>query len=56
MNCFTICNGCKYKIITLKKYSIKEKCKFKTNNYIYKNGSPIRCIKFKLRNNKVKAI
>jgi len=56
MNCFAICEGCEYKVITLKKYSIKEKCKFNKNNYIYKNGSPIKCTKFKLKNNNVKAI
>ncbi len=57
MNCYQVCNECEHKIITLKKYSIQEKCKFKTNNYIYKNGSPIKCTKFKLKNNnKVKAI
>jgi len=52
MNCFKVCNGCLHQIIILKVDRIRTKCKFKTNNYIYKFGSPMKCIKFKLKNNK----
>ncbi|MBA7653594.1 hypothetical protein ES703_61450 [subsurface metagenome] len=54
MNCYQFCKECLHLITILKTDSIKMKCKLtdKNNNYIYKNGSPIKCTKFKLKNNK----
>lgn len=41
-----VCEGCKNQILNVKVDRIDKKCKFKNNNFIYKNGSPIKCNKY----------
>jgi len=49
------CKDCKHQITILKVDKIYNKCRFKKNNYIYKNGLPIKCAKFKLKNKECKS-